>query len=71
MFVARLICSDTDCADEGVLEAETLAELEAMACDCGCVLEIIGWPDWVEPRGTVVVSLPARRAPRRTAAAAA
>jgi len=60
MFVARLICSDTDCADERVLEAETLAELEAMACDCGCVLEIIGWPDWVKPRGTVVVSLPAR-----------
>ncbi len=67
MFVARLICSDTECAEERVLEAESLRELEAMACDCGCVLEIIGWPDWVEPRGSVVISLPARR-PLRDAA---
>ncbi len=61
MFVARLICSDTDCAEERLLEAETIAELEAMACDCGCALAIIGWPDWVEPRGDVVISLPPRR----------
>ena len=67
MFVARLICSDMECAEERVLEAASLRELEVMACDCGCVLEIIGWPDWVEPRGSVVISLPARR-PLRDAA---
>ena len=61
MFVARLICSDTDCAEERILEAETLAELEAMVCDCDCALAIIGWPDWVEPRGTVVITLPQRQ----------
>ena len=62
MFTARLICSDEGCADERVVEAESLAELEALLCDCGCVLEIIGWPDWVEPRASVVIELPARRA---------
>ena len=67
MYVARLICSDTDCAEERVLEADTLAELEAMACDCGCALELIGWPDWTDPTGTVVLSLPVRRALPRAA----
>jgi len=62
MFVARLICSGPDCADEEHLEAPTLAELEALACDCGCALLIVGWPDWVEPRADLVVSLPPRRA---------
>ena len=61
MFVARLICSDSDCAEEELIEAETLAELEAMACDCGCALTIIGWPDWVGPRPNVVISLPPRQ----------
>ena len=68
MFVARLICSDSDCAEVRILEAETLAELEAMACDCDCALEIVGWPDWVEPRRSVVVALPARRPALRDAA---
>ncbi|HEX8101021.1 MAG TPA: hypothetical protein VF533_00275 [Solirubrobacteraceae bacterium] len=68
MFVARVICSDTDCADERVVEAATLAELEALMCDCGCVLHIIGWPDWLEPRPSAVVALPARRPPLRDAA---
>jgi hypothetical protein len=25
-----------------------VAELEALACDCGCALEIVGWPDWTD-----------------------
>ncbi len=45
MLVARLICSDTDCADEVLARAPSEGELEALACDCGCALEIIGWPD--------------------------
>ncbi len=62
MFVARLICSDVDCAFEEELEAPALAALEALACDCGCVLEPIGWPDWVEPAPAIVVTLaPSRR----------
>jgi hypothetical protein len=40
MFHARLICSDGDCDDS--FEAwGTLDELEALACDCGCALEIL------------------------------
>jgi hypothetical protein len=40
MFHAKLICSDGDCAE--IFEAwGTLAELESLACDCGCTLEIL------------------------------
>ena len=69
MYVARLICSDDCCAEEILAEARTLAELETLACDCGCGLELIGWPDDAgadaggEPvEGDVVVAF-ARRPP--------
>jgi hypothetical protein len=40
MFRALLICSDDDCTD--TFEAfGTLEELQALACDCNCGLEII------------------------------
>jgi hypothetical protein len=40
MFHATLICSDGDC--DATFEAwGTLEELEALACDCGCTLEIL------------------------------
>ena len=40
MFRAVLICSDTGCTE--VFEAYgPLEELEALACDCGCSLELI------------------------------
>lgn len=40
MFNARLICSDEAC-DE-IFEAwGTLEELAALACDCGCALQIL------------------------------
>lgn len=61
MFVARLICSDSDCAEESRVEAATLEELERLMCDCGCALEIIAWPDWVD-EGAEVVALRRRRA---------
>lgn len=64
MFVARLICSDPGCDFEDEVEAETLAELEALACDCGCAMAIVGWPDWVEDREAVVHQLRARVAPQ-------
>ena len=60
MFVARLICSDERCAEEVAAEAATLRELEILACECGCALEIVAWPDWVDPPGALV-ALPARR----------
>jgi hypothetical protein len=40
MFHARLICSDTDC-DETFEAWGTLEELQALACDCGCALELL------------------------------
>jgi hypothetical protein len=55
MYVARLVCSDEACAEEATHEAATLAELETLLCDCGCALEIIGWPDVAaEPLAEVV-----------------
>jgi uncharacterized protein (UPF0210 family) len=52
VFVARLICSDPACAEavEAVeAVALTLEELETLACDCGCALQMLGWPDVLEP----------------------
>jgi hypothetical protein len=67
VYVARLICSDTACAVEAAAEARTIRELEALACDCGCALAIIGWPDWIDDPAEVV-ALPARRPELRDAA---
>jgi hypothetical protein len=40
MFSALLLCSDGDCAE--TFEAYgSLEELEALACDCGCSLELL------------------------------
>jgi hypothetical protein len=67
VYVARLICSDTECAVEAAAEARTIRELEALACDCGCALAIIGWADWIDDPAEVV-ALPARRPELRDAA---
>ncbi len=53
MFVARLICSDIDCAEEQEVRAGTVAELERLLCDCGCALELIAWPDRAEESAEV------------------
>ena len=56
MYSARLVCSDEACAEEVTLEAATLAELETLICDCGCALEVIGWPDVAaEPLAEVIM----------------
>ena len=40
MFRALLLCAEGDCAE--VFEAYgSLDELEALACDCGCSLELL------------------------------
>ena len=61
MFVARLICSDSDCAEEQEIHAASLAELERLLCECGCALEVIAWPDWIED-GAQVIALRGRLA---------
>ena len=57
MYVARLTCSDQECAESIVAEAETLAELETLACECGCGFAVIGLPDWVQDEGRPAVVL--------------
>jgi hypothetical protein len=54
VFVARLICSDVECAVELSAEGLEVSELESLLCDCGCTLEIIGWPDWVDEPGQLI-----------------
>ena len=69
--MARLICSDPDCAEEQTAEAATVAELEALACECGCTLEIVGWPDWADDEIAEAIVVRLRRrtsAPVRRAA---
>jgi hypothetical protein len=40
MFYALLICSDDDCTDS--FEAwGSLEELDTLACECGCALELV------------------------------
>jgi hypothetical protein len=60
--VARLICSDVACAAELTAEAGRAAELERLICDCGCALEVLGWPDWVgEPAEVVTLRVAGAR----------
>lgn len=54
VLIARLICSDPACAAEATAEARTLRELETLVCDCGCGLEVIGWPDHAHAEAEVV-----------------
>jgi hypothetical protein len=70
MYVARLICSDPSCAEEQSAEVATVAELDALACECGCALEIIGWPDWAEDAlaDAIIVRLRESQPPLRRAA---
>jgi len=56
VYSARLICSDSDCAAEITAEALTLRELGTLLCECGCALEVIGWPDVAaEPLAEVII----------------
>jgi hypothetical protein len=45
VLLARLVCSDEACPQAFEARAATLAELEALACDCGCALAVVAWPD--------------------------
>jgi hypothetical protein len=57
MVRARLICSGEDCT--AVFEAlGSLEDVEALACECGCALELLVWPEPVDdPTGELVLEL--------------
>ena len=48
MWLARLICTDDGCAVEHEVSAPSLAELEVLACSCGCALHVVGFADHVD-----------------------
>ena len=57
MVHVRLICSDAGCAE--VFEAfGSLEEVEALACECGCSLQVIGWLGEHRGRDSFVALLP-------------
>ena len=41
LLLARLICSDVECAEHAEEIVSSLAELDALACDCGCTFELL------------------------------
>jgi hypothetical protein len=43
LFRAYLVCSDEGC-DAELEMVGTLEEIEALVCDCGLGLQVIGWP---------------------------
>jgi hypothetical protein len=52
MVRALLICSDDGCT--AVFEAIGSAEeVETLACECGCGLAVVGWPEVVSQNGRV------------------
>jgi hypothetical protein len=44
MLYAILICSDPDCAEEFEASGEP-ADLDKLACDCGCSLQAIAFDE--------------------------
>jgi hypothetical protein len=38
MWEIDIICSDPGCAEESVVWAKSLEELEQAVCECGCVM---------------------------------
>ena len=42
---ALLICSDETCAEEVEAYGTRLEELEALACECGCAMQVIAVSD--------------------------
>jgi hypothetical protein len=62
MYLARLICSDGDCAERIVAEADDVLDLVSMACECGCTFEVLGLPDWIDDgEAATIVELRPRR----------
>lgn len=51
-FLVRLVCSDVDCAEHAEEVVGSLAELDALACACGCTLELLAVSYDAEGAGT-------------------
>lgn len=55
LFLVRLICSDIDCAEALEESVDTLEELDALACDCGCTWELLTVSEAAEEAVLVVL----------------
>jgi len=64
VFIALLVCSESGCPETLEAHAPTLAELESLACECGCALQVLGWPDWEpQPPARLRLAPPAQHLP--------
>lgn len=43
---ALVFCSEERCRVVAEFTGP-VEELEALLCDCGCTLQVAGWPEWV------------------------
>lgn len=41
LLIARLICSDVDCAELVGQAVSSLVRLDMLTCDCGCTFELL------------------------------
>jgi hypothetical protein len=57
VFHALLICSDEACAEELEAFGTRLEELEALACECGCALQMLAVSEIEFERATPPVVL--------------
>lgn len=66
MFIVHVACSDDDCPEEIEAVVDTLAEIDAVVCECGwgTVLVSVAEAD----SGAPVVELKLRREPEQIAA---
>jgi hypothetical protein len=58
VFHVLLICSDEACAEELEAYGTRLEELEALACECGCALQLIAVSEIEFERAALPVALP-------------
>jgi hypothetical protein len=69
MFLAQIVCSDPECAEETEVTVESLDELDGCVCECGFGFVLIQVAERREPGSVQVVALPQRRrSPERRAA---
>jgi hypothetical protein len=69
MFLARIVCSDSECTEELEVSVESLDELDGYVCECGFGFVLLEVGEHREPGSVQVLALPERRrSPERRAA---
>ena len=62
MFIARIVCSDWECAEEREVTIESLDELDELTCECSHGFALISVSELRDSDRGQLVELPRRRA---------